>query len=130
MEDTLQDENSAQSPAFAGDTEELAVALAQLIQDHRGIDVVVLDMREHSSWTDFFIIATVTSGAHVQGLLRHIKEYARDRGIEILRNHRKATEDSWHYVDLGTLVIHLMTAASRSFYELERLWSTAPQIRL
>ena len=130
MEDTLHDEKTLVDPVPVDETRRLAQALGELIRDHRGLDVVILDMRESAGWTDFFIIATVTSSTHTQGLLRYIKEFARNQGMEILRNHRKATEDSWHYVDFGTMVVHLMTEASRSFYELERLWSAAPQIKI
>jgi ribosome-associated protein len=49
--------------------------------------------------------------------------------MEILRWRRKAAaDDEWNLIDLGSIVVHLMTAKSRSFYELERLWSAAPII--
>jgi ribosome-associated protein len=103
---------------------EKARSLGALIQEHQGREVLVLDLRELNSWTDFFIIATVTSGAHVQGLQRHIKEFTAQEGIEILRHRRKApADDQWNLVDLGSIVIHLMSAQARDFYELERLWN-------
>jgi ribosome-associated protein len=115
MEDTLPE-----------DSKTTALALAALIREHRGGDVVVMDLRDINSWTDFFVVATVSSSTHVQGLQRHIKEYAREKGIDILRRHRKiSSDDEWSLIDLSTIVIHLMTAKSRSFYELERLWSAA-----
>jgi ribosome-associated protein len=108
----------------------LARALGVLLRDHKGGDVAVLDMRELNGWTDFFVIATVSSHTHLLGMLRHVKDFCRDRGIEILRGRRKiAREDEWTLIDLGTVVVHLMTEKSRSFYELERLWNTAPVIR-
>jgi ribosome-associated protein len=113
------------------DEKDAALALGRLIREHRGIDVVVMDLREQCGWTDFFVIATVTSHTHVQGLLRYIREFAAERNIEILHGRRKASpDDEWNLVDLGTTVVHLMTARSRSFYELERLWSAAPAERL
>jgi ribosome-associated protein len=108
----------------------VALALGELLQAHNGGDVVLIDLREQSSWTDFFIIATV-AGRHVRGLLRHIREYADAQNLEILRGCRKAApDDEWNLVDLGNIVIHLMTINARSFYELERLWSAAPIIKL
>jgi len=115
----------------ANDAAALARALACLLRDHKGEDVAALDLRELNSWTDFFVIATVTSHTHLLGLLRHIKEFCRERDVEILRGRRKiAPDDEWTLVDLGTVVVHLMTEKSRSFYELERLWNTAPLIKL
>jgi ribosome-associated protein len=115
MEDTLPANDKA-----------LALELAALIRDHRGESVIVMDLREMNYWTDFFVIATVTSNAHLQGLQRHIRDYIREKGIEPLSHHRKTkTDDGWNLTDLGNIVIHLMSEKSRSFYELERLWSAA-----
>jgi ribosome-associated protein len=115
MEDTL--------PA---DDKATALELAALIRDHRGESVIVMDLREMNYWTDFFVIATVSSNAHLQGLQRHIGDYARERGMDIRNHHRKtSSDDGWNLTDLGNIVIHLMSEKSRSFYELERLWSAA-----
>jgi ribosome-associated protein len=106
-----------------------AQELGKLLDEHRGADVVVMDMRLLNFWTDFFVIATVTSNAHLTGLERHVKDYAQEVGLEILRCSRKSeNDDEWRLLDLGGIVIHLMTAKSRSFFELERLWSAAPLV--
>ena len=112
-----------------------AVELGKLLDDHRGIDVIVMDMRSLNFWTDFFIIATVTSNTHLYGLERHIKEYVLENGLEIIQRSRKPKHDSpehsseeWSLLDLGNIVIHLMSAKSRQFFELERLWGAAPLI--
>jgi ribosome-associated protein len=104
------------------------------LEEHRAGDVVALDLRELHSWTDYFIIATVTSGAHRDGLLRHIKDFAGERELAMRRGPGKsghapnASSDGWSLVDLGTTVIHLMSSSSRSFYELEQLWSSAKTV--
>jgi ribosome-associated protein len=106
---------------------ETARNLAKVIAEHKGQHVVVLDLRGLNTWTDFFIISTVTSSTHQQGLQRHIKEFAQAEHVEILRRQRKApAEDEWNLIDMGNMVVHLMTEKARSFYDLERLWSEAP----
>jgi len=113
----------AESPAgHPAEPEALAVALGKLLAEHRGGDVVALDMRPLDFWTDFFVIATVTSGVHQGGLERVVKEYAREHGLPLRAPPRS---EGWHILDLGNVVAHLMTAESRGFYELERLWSGA-----
>jgi ribosome-associated protein len=89
---------------------------------------MALDLRECNSWTDFFIIATAASSSHLEGLERHIRDFCRERGLEILRcsPRSRAAEDDWRITDLGPVVIHLMSRRARDFYELERLWSAAP----
>jgi ribosome-associated protein len=112
-----------------GDTAAFTLALGELLRDARGQDVVALDLRGLNSWTDFFVIVTVTSGAHRLGLERHIKDFARERGVEILRRSARPSggiEDEWSLIDMGDLVVHLMTEKARLFYELERLWGADP----
>ncbi|MDR0494226.1 MAG: ribosome silencing factor [Treponema sp.] len=101
--------------------------LGNLLRDHKGIGVQTLDLRQMSAWTDFFVIATASSDAHLDGLERHIKEFCREREIEILRRSRKpaGVEDEWRIIDLGSTVIHLMSQKARDFYDLERLYSLA-----
>jgi ribosome-associated protein len=111
MDDTLQADKTAQE-------------LGKLLRDHNGKDVAVLDLRKLNTWADFFIIATVTSQTHVQGLLRHIGEFAREKDLEILHRPRKAkTDNEWNLVDMGNIIVHLMSERARAFYELERLWT-------
>jgi ribosome-associated protein len=110
-------------------TEKNAVDLGKLLTEHRGGDVLVMDMRRINFWTDFFVIATVSSSAHLSGLERHIKDFSGERNSEILRRSRRATEEEeWSLIDMGGIVIHLMSPRARSFYELERLWSAASVI--
>jgi ribosome-associated protein len=111
---------------LTGDNKALALALGTLIRDHKGGDVVVMDLRPLNMWADFFIIATVSSHTHLQGLRRAIKEFAGLRGIDLPGRSRKLSSgDEWNLIDMGNLVVHLMTTKSRGFYELERLWGTA-----
>lgn len=110
--------------------EKQITALSELLQEHKGQDVCALDLRGINNWTDFFIIATVSSRTHMDGLRRHIKDYCRQNEIEILGNRgfkKKQginTDDEWHLIDLGFAVVHLMTKNAREFYELERLWKS------
>jgi len=114
-------------------------ALGNLLREHKGDNVLVLDLREMGAWTDFFVIATASSNTHLDGLERHIKEFCTERGIEILRRSRRpavsnrtrisggtqAQDDEWRIIDLGSTVIHLMSRKAREFYDLERLYSMA-----
>ena len=106
--------------------EDQAFILGGLLKEHKGQDVCVLDLRGINNWTDFFIIATVSSKTHTDGLERHIKDYCRENKIEILGSSRKNSDDEWRLIDLGFMVIHLMTERMREFYDLERLWRPTP----
>ncbi|MBT3275140.1 MAG: ribosome silencing factor [Spirochaetales bacterium] len=100
----------------------IVLNLAKLVEEHNGEETVVLDISEQSSWTDFFIIATVNSQARMRGIIRYVNGYLSDLSIEPLHRHKHVSEDGWTLIDCGNFVIHLMTSEIREFYDLERLW--------
>jgi ribosome-associated protein len=98
---------------------------AELALDRKAQDVTVLDLRNLSSATDFFIIATGRSDTHVTAIADHIidelkKEGHRPVGVEGLRAGR------WVLVDYVDFVVHVFHPTAREFYQLERLWGDAP----
>jgi ribosome-associated protein len=116
---------SAQGAVETPAATDIAKNIALLLADHNGGDVATLDLRELGSWTDFFVVATVTSRTHTEGLIKAVKDYCKENDIEMHRGRRRlAPGDEWALMDLGTVVVHLMTKAAREFYDLERLWST------
>lgn len=108
---------------------EAAVRVGQLLVDYKGGEVVVLDVTGRNSWADYFVIATVTSGSHSRGLQKHIYEYLKELDLEVHPARRKIPDgDDWTLLDLGPVIVHLMTPMARSFYDLEKLWFGAPNI--
>lgn len=104
-------------------TEEKAREIAKLMEDGKGKDVTLLDISGLNSWTDYFVIVTVNSSAHWQGLYKQAKEYIKENDLEIhLTNKKSPDGDDWNLIDLGAIVIHLMSEQARQFYDLEKLW--------
>jgi len=101
---------------------QIAKPLTELLQEHNGQDVAMLDLRGINDWADFFIVATISSRTHMDGLERHIKDFCRERGIEIFGISAKSADDEWRLIDLGSTIVHLMSVRAREFYELEKLW--------
>jgi ribosome-associated protein len=115
----------------ADDKTELAREIGALINSHKGGNVVVLNLCALNLWTDFFVISTVTSSAHMAGIAGHIQDFLRSKDIDILHaNLNRARDEDWELIDTGGIVIHLMTERARGFYELEHLWGDAEQIRI
>ena len=104
-------------------TEEKAIELAKLMIEGKGKDVTLLDISGLNSWTDYFVIVAVNSSTHWQGLYKDVKNYSKDNDLEIhLTNKKSPDGDDWNLIDLGPIVIHLMSAQAREFYDLEKLW--------
>jgi ribosome-associated protein len=107
-------------------SESPAIEIAKLLDDHKCTNTLILDVRENCDWTDFFVITTVRSSAHLKGILNHVKEYLYKNSLEPLHKKKHPNEKGWVLLDCGTVVIHLMEKEQRDFYELERLWFKSP----
>ena len=112
--------------AAAKPPEALRLAL-DAIRDLKGNHLVVLDLRGLTEATDFFVIASGTSDAHVRGIAESVMEKLDRRGhrthhVEGLNGGR------WVLLDFVDFVIHLFHPETRSFYQLERLWGDAPEL--
>ena len=97
------------------------------IQDLKANELVVLDLRGLTDATDYFIIASGTSDAHVRGIAESVIEKLGRRGH---RTHHVEglTGGRWVLLDFVDFVIHLFHPETRSFYQLERLWDDAPEL--
>lgn len=103
---------------------EKALEIGELLKDSKGADVTVIDVSRLNSWTDFFVIVTVNSSVHGQGLYKAVKDYVKANDLEIHVPNRKTPDgDDWNLMDIGPIVVHLMSAEARAFYDLEKLWN-------
>ena len=109
---------------------EKALDIAQLMEDGKGKDVVVLDVSQLNSWTDFFVIVTVNSSVHWKGLYKIVKDYVKDIDMQNHITNKKSPDgDDWNLIDIGTVVVHLMSEDARNFYDLEKLWFKGEKLR-
>jgi ribosome-associated protein len=100
----------------------LALGIARVIEEHKGQDTVALYIGEQSSFTDCFVITTVTSQTHMRGLYKNILDFLAGENVPLQRRKKNIEEEGWLILDCGSVVIHLMTPQRRAFYDLERLW--------
>ena len=112
--------------ASADGREALRLAL-DAIQDLKGNQLVVLDLRGLNDATDFFVIASGTSDAHVRGIAESVMEKLDRRGHQT-PHVEGLTGGRWVLLDFVDFVIHLFHPETRSFYQLERLWHDAPEL--
>lgn len=106
-----------------------AVVLAEFLSLSKAEDVVVLDLRDANIWADFFIIATVNSPVHAKGLSSQLEEKIKELNLSDYykkRNYDDGVE--WKLIDLGNIIIHLMSKMARDFYDIEGLYRSAKKI--
>ena len=108
--------------------ETLSNKIAQLLTDKKAQDVICLDISEKTILADAFVIASGRSSVQVKALCDEVDEYCRDNGIEIgpMEGYSAAR---WVIIDLKDVVVHIFRNEDREFYNLERLWSDAENVR-
>ncbi len=97
--------------------------------DHKAIDLAILEVKNLSSFTDYFVISSGNSDRQVQAIASHIEEKLGKQGLHPLGIEGKR-EGRWVLLDYGDVVIHIFYHPIRDFYDLERLWSDAPRVEL
>lgn len=107
---------------------DLARQIAQSAYDVKAEDLVVLDLRKFSSFTDYFIIASGRSDRQVQAIADRIQEDLKKKGVRPLGIEGYA-QGHWILADFGSVVAHLFFTETRDFYGIEKLWSDAPPIQ-
>ena len=108
---------------------DLARIIAATALDKKAEDVVVLDVRGLSSFTDFFVIMSGRSTRHVQGLAQSVDEALRHKRIKGAGS-EGLNEGHWVLLDYNDVVVHIFYSETRGFYDLERLWHDAPRVGL
>lgn len=102
---------------------------AEAALDKKGTDLVVLDVREHTSIADYFVIVSGRSDTQVRSIAEHVEDVCKKAGyrplaVEGLRH------GQWVLIDFGDVLVHVFYGPVREFYDLERLWSEAPRREL
>ncbi len=95
--------------------------------DRKARDLVALDLRGLTDATDFFIVASGTSDAHVRGVADSVIERMNRLGLHA--HHVEGLQAGrWALLDFVDFVVHVFHPEARAFYQIERLWNDAPVV--
>jgi ribosome-associated protein len=95
----------------------------------KATEVVVLDLRKESSFTDFFLIASGTNQRQILAIADAIQDDLRAQGMR--PSHVEGYPRlEWILLDYSSFVVHVFSPKSRSFYDLERLWGGAARMEM
>ncbi len=103
-------------------TKELLQMVQNVLDEHKGENITILDVEGKTSVTDYMLIATSTSERHAKALSGYVLEKVKKHGLTPLGVEGQQGSD-WVLVDLGNIILHVMTTKAREFYQLEKLWS-------
>jgi ribosome-associated protein len=111
------------------DSRKLALLCRTLAEDKKAEDIVILDVRELSSVTDYFVLASGTSEPHLRAIVDQIAEKLRDEFDLRPRAIDGTFQAAWVVLDFFDVIVHVMRTDVRQRYDLETLWGDAPRVR-
>lgn len=97
--------------------------IAQTLYDKKGFNILVLDVRNISTMTDYYVIAEGNVERHVKALARDVNDALEKIGRKAFRSDTSSAD--WIILDFANVVIHIMTTETREHYSLEELWRNA-----
>src|SRR4051812_49856503 len=112
------------------DSRKLALLCRELADNKKAEDIVILDVREVSSVTDYFVIASGTSEPHLRAIVDEIRDKLRD-DYDLRPNAVDGTlHTAWVVLDFFDVIVHVMRNDVRERYDLEALWGDAPRVNV
>lgn len=102
-------------------SKEMAKLVHEALEDKKGEDIQVIEIKEISIIADYFIIANGSNSSQVDALVDNVKEVLAKKGYEPLRI-EGVRSASWILMDYGDVVVHVFSKEDRLFYNLERIW--------
>jgi len=121
--------SSHQQVVSHDELDERIVAAVQAAAEKKAIDIVVLDLREIATFTDYFVITSGTNERQVQAISDEVYETLKKAGTTAARVEGYKTAE-WILLDYGDFIVHVFEQKSRSFYDLERLWRESTRVAL
>ena len=91
------------------------------VNERKGLDPVALDVSTLTEIADYMVVVSGTSNRHVKAVVDNVLDVVKARGAQVLGVEGRNGND-WVLVDLADVVVHVMRAEARAFYDLERLW--------
>ncbi|MDP2724808.1 MAG: ribosome silencing factor [Syntrophales bacterium] len=111
------------------DAKKRALLCVNASLEKKANNIVVMNVRELSAFTDYFVICSGASDRQVQAIASAIRENMKKKGLLPLgvegENHGQ-----WVLMDYDDVVVHIFYEPVREFYEIERLWSEAPTMKV
>ncbi len=106
---------------------ELVSKVVKAIKEKKGTNIIILQMKDLSALTDYYVLANGNSRVQTQAIADEIKDEIAKTGISFARREGYA-EGRWILLDFGNVIVHVFQEEEREFYSLERLWGDALRI--
>ena len=122
MEDILNNENQVKKPSLIGATPlQLAEAIAEILDDPRGKEIKIVELKEKTDIAEYFVLANGTSSTHVKALAGEVEFKMEERDIKAEAVEGRGN-NAWIVLDYSHVIVHVFSREAREFYDLDRLY--------
>ena len=102
----------------------LARGIVETLEDKKGEDILLLDLKEVAPVGDYFVICSGSSDRTITGLMDAVVEETREK-FQIKPRLEGRPQEGWLLADFGSVIVHVFSNAQRDYYRLEDLWANA-----
>lgn len=102
-------------------SKELAKIAYNALDDKKGHNIKIIDIKDITAVGDYFIIADGSNRNQVQALSDNVEEFMSKAGAQ-LKNREGYSNGGWILLDYYDIIIHIFSEEERSFYSLEHIW--------
>jgi ribosome-associated protein len=96
--------------------------MANALEEKKGEDIILIDIRDITTFAEYFVICSGTSDRMLQALADTVTEQAK-QAYSLHGRIEGQSGDGWILVDFGDTIVHLFSSDRRDYYRLEELWS-------
>ena len=105
---------------------EKARSIVKILDQKKAADITLIETKELTIVSDYFVIASGTSGTHVKSLADEVEDEMSKLGAQ--PDHIEGRATGWILLDYGSVLVHIFQPDTREYYNLERLWSDADKV--
>ena len=96
----------------------------------KGVNLKVLDVKEQSSLSDYFLLASATNPTQAKSMANEIVEQFKRHGMSTVSKEGFSDMSDWILIDMGDILIHIFLESSRNVYDLDNLWREAKTLEI
>ena len=112
-----------------GSANDTVLLCANAALDKKAKKLVIVGVKEVSSFTDYFIICSGTSDRQVQAITASVQEHMKKKGFLPIGIEGESNA-KWVLMDYGDVIVHIFYEPIREFYDIEKLWADAPRMEV
>lgn len=104
--------------------------IVKILNEKKGEDIIILDMRKLTTITDYFVIVTAASNTHLRAIAKECIEKINEKFKVMPLNPFNPKDERWILIDYQDIILHIFLDEARKFYNLEDLWHEAKRVKI